>query len=119
MFTKPLIIAVLGLSCAVVPGVTDAQSGPAVAIAPDASLAEIGALYRKLIDAENRHDLAAVRQMVWDPHRRCLSPRQRRPRKATGPDSGPSTLSCSTSANCMTPDRSGSIPTTARSRLSA
>jgi hypothetical protein len=32
----------------------------------DAStLKEIERLYRTLIDAENRHDLAAVRQMVW------------------------------------------------------
>jgi hypothetical protein len=66
MFTKPLLITTLALSCAVVPGVADAQSGPTAAIAPDASLADVDALYRKLIDAENRHDLAAVRQMVWD-----------------------------------------------------
>jgi ketosteroid isomerase-like protein len=32
----------------------------------DASaLKEIGGLYRTLIDAENRHDLSAVRQIVW------------------------------------------------------
>ena len=30
-----------------------------------ASLAEIDGLYQRLINAENRHDLAAVRQMVW------------------------------------------------------
>ena len=30
------------------------------------SLKEISALYRKLIEAENRHDLAEVRTMVWD-----------------------------------------------------
>ena len=29
------------------------------------ALKEIGRLYRTLIDAENRHDLSAVRQMVW------------------------------------------------------
>jgi hypothetical protein len=31
-----------------------------------ATLKEIGALYRRLIEAENRHDLASVRGMVWD-----------------------------------------------------
>src|SRR5579862_3234830 len=30
-----------------------------------ATLTKIGVLYHTLIDAENRHDLAAVRQMVW------------------------------------------------------
>jgi ketosteroid isomerase-like protein len=29
------------------------------------SLNEINGLYQRLIDAENRHDLAAVQQMVW------------------------------------------------------
>jgi hypothetical protein len=31
-----------------------------------ATLDEINAIYRKLIDAENRHDLAAVRTLVWE-----------------------------------------------------
>jgi hypothetical protein len=31
-----------------------------------AALAEIDSLYHRLIDAENRHDLAAVRTMLWD-----------------------------------------------------
>jgi hypothetical protein len=31
-----------------------------------ATLDEINAIYRKLIDAENRHDLAAVRALVWE-----------------------------------------------------
>src|SRR5271156_3901783 len=31
----------------------------------DATLAKIAERYRTLIDAENRHDLAAVRKMVW------------------------------------------------------
>ncbi len=31
-----------------------------------ATLREINGLYRKLIEAENRHDLAAVRAFVWD-----------------------------------------------------
>jgi hypothetical protein len=30
------------------------------------TLGEIDTLYHKLIDAENRHDLAAVRTMVWE-----------------------------------------------------
>ena len=30
------------------------------------TIAQINQLYRRLIDAENRHDLAAVRPMVWD-----------------------------------------------------
>ena len=30
-----------------------------------ATLTKIGELYRTLIDAENRHDLTAVRKMVW------------------------------------------------------
>lgn len=30
------------------------------------ALREIDALYHRLIDAENRHDLAAVRSFVWD-----------------------------------------------------
>ena len=40
------------------PGVTE-QLDPA-------TLKEIKTLYRRLIDAENRHDLAEVRTMVWD-----------------------------------------------------
>lgn len=42
-------------------------AGEAVRADPlDASaLKEVGGLYRTLIDAENRHDLSAVRQMVW------------------------------------------------------
>jgi hypothetical protein len=31
-------------------------------------LSEIKRLYRTLIDSENRHDIAAVRQLVWDSH---------------------------------------------------
>lgn len=31
-----------------------------------ATLDSLRALYKKLIDAENRHDIAAVRPMVWD-----------------------------------------------------
>ena len=30
------------------------------------TLSEIDGLYRKLIDAENRHDLTEVRTMIWD-----------------------------------------------------
>jgi hypothetical protein len=32
----------------------------------DATLASLKALYKQLIDAENRHDLAAVRPLVWE-----------------------------------------------------
>jgi hypothetical protein len=38
-----------------------AHAGPV----SDVSLKEIDGLYRVLIDAENRHDLATVRQMLW------------------------------------------------------
>jgi hypothetical protein len=40
---------------------------PAFAEPPDAAtLQRINALYRELIDAENRHDLKAVRTMLWE-----------------------------------------------------
>ncbi len=32
----------------------------------DATLHQINGLYRKLIEAENRHDLGAVREMLWN-----------------------------------------------------
>jgi hypothetical protein len=32
------------------------------------TIKEVNSLYRALIDAENRHDLAAVRTMVWQSH---------------------------------------------------
>jgi hypothetical protein len=66
MFSRPLLTAAVVLSCSAALGVADAQSGQPAADTPDASLADVDALYQKLIDAENRHDLAAVRQMVWD-----------------------------------------------------
>jgi hypothetical protein len=53
---------------ATLPGSADAEAPVASAAGPlDAgTLNEIDALYRTLIDAENRHDLAAVRPLVWD-----------------------------------------------------
>jgi hypothetical protein len=54
--------AVVALASALTVGATTAQAEP-----PDAAaLKHIDALYRELIDAENRHDLAAVRKMVWE-----------------------------------------------------
>lgn len=42
-------------------------AGPAyVGPLDSTALTEINQVYRKLIDAENRHDLAQVRTMVWD-----------------------------------------------------
>jgi len=67
-----LVVAFLIVAIASVqPGATHAQT-PAAAATAEANpldpgtLKEINALYRKLIDAENRHNLAEVRAMVWD-----------------------------------------------------
>ena len=70
---KPFLIgasAVAALAC-ILTGAADthAQSPAASGYTEplDAgTLKEINALYRKLIEAENRHDLAEVRTMVWD-----------------------------------------------------
>ena len=43
-----------------------ADANPQTAPISKATLGEIRALYRELIDAENRHDIAAVRRFVWD-----------------------------------------------------
>jgi len=43
----------------------DARSAPFVEPLDAASLAEIKTLYKSLIAAENRHDLAAVKPFVW------------------------------------------------------
>jgi hypothetical protein len=43
----------------------NARSAPFVEPLDAASLAEIKTLYKSLIDAENRHDLAAVEPFVW------------------------------------------------------
>ena len=43
-----------------------ADANPQTAPISRATLGEIRALYRELIDAENRHDIAAVRRFVWD-----------------------------------------------------
>jgi hypothetical protein len=48
--------------------VSDAAQGPAKSqslLSADDE-AELRALYRRLIDAENRHDIAAVRPLVWN-----------------------------------------------------
>jgi hypothetical protein len=50
---------------------------------------EIKRAYKNLIDAENRHDLAAVKGMVWDsPRLRCYS-WQKRPSDGADRRSGP------------------------------
>jgi hypothetical protein len=47
--------------------VTAAPAARVQSALPDqATLDRIGTLYHELIDAENRHDLAAVRTMVWE-----------------------------------------------------
>ncbi len=45
-----------------------ASAGPAPVPSPlsAATLAHLKVLYRQLIDAENRHDIGAVRPMIWD-----------------------------------------------------
>src|SRR5262249_19778598 len=62
-----LIVAMASLR----PGAAPAQTAAAAATVEanpldPGTLKEINALYRKLIDAENRHDLAEVQAMVWD-----------------------------------------------------
>lgn len=64
--TGTLLLAALGLICMVAARPATAQSDPSTAGGNGAALADVNALYRDLIDAENRHDLAAVRKMVWD-----------------------------------------------------
>lgn len=63
-----LIAALYSLRSAV-----DAAPGPEPAAAPRADMwlsaddeATLRALYKRLIDAENRHDIAAVKPMVWN-----------------------------------------------------
>jgi hypothetical protein len=62
------VIAVLACTLGSVPSSGDQNPTASEAIEPlDApTLEEVRALYRKLIEAENRHDLAAVRIVVWD-----------------------------------------------------
>ena len=50
------------LAGAIIVAATQAHADPIGA----ATLTEINSLYRRLIEAENRHDLAAVRRMVWE-----------------------------------------------------
>jgi len=66
-----IVASVIGALACEFAGVisTQAQSPvtPSCAEPVDAgTLREISALYRKLIEAENRHDVAAVRTMVWN-----------------------------------------------------
>jgi hypothetical protein len=56
---KPIVCFILAAGMVVAPGV--GQAAPLDAL----TLNEITVRYRALIEAENRHDLAAVRQMVW------------------------------------------------------
>jgi hypothetical protein len=56
------------LTSAELSAVKGEEAAPTGTIEPLAAAipAEINTLYRKLIDAENRHDLAEVRTMVWN-----------------------------------------------------
>jgi hypothetical protein len=56
---KPVVPFVLAAALLIVAGAAHAAQLDA------STLKEITARYRTLIEAENRHDLAAVRQMVW------------------------------------------------------
>jgi hypothetical protein len=63
-----LIAALFSLRSAV-----DAAPGPEPAAAPPADMwrsardgARFRALYKRLIDAENRHDIAAIKPIVWN-----------------------------------------------------
>jgi hypothetical protein len=63
---KPSTIGALIVALAVVrTGAAAAALAPADPL-DAATLGEINAVYRTLIDAENRHDLAAVRALVWE-----------------------------------------------------
>ncbi len=58
---KNLVVALAGILASL--------SNPAAAATQPldaASLRDIDGLYRRLIEAENRHDLKAVRPMVWE-----------------------------------------------------
>ncbi|HLZ66284.1 MAG TPA: hypothetical protein VKQ29_08635 [Aliidongia sp.] len=58
---RRIYLALLSLGAAFV------QAGPALSAPIEAAtLDELKSLYKRLIDAENRHDLAAVRPFVWD-----------------------------------------------------
>ena len=59
-FVTAMLAALLPLPVTAVPA-AQVQGAPL----DQATLDRIGTLYHELIDAENRHDLAAVRQMVW------------------------------------------------------
>ena len=48
------------------PSARAADANPGAVPLSEAASREIHGLYRQLIDAENRHDIAAVRRFVWD-----------------------------------------------------
>lgn len=79
---KPIVCFILAAGMVVAPGA--GQAAPLDA----STLNEISVRYRALIEAENRHDLAAVRQMMWQSPTPSLSQRQPHQMKATGPGSG-------------------------------
>ena len=60
--------AIVALGCVAVSAAKVQAETPAVHAEPLdlATLKEINALYRRLIEAENRHDLAEVRKIVWN-----------------------------------------------------
>jgi hypothetical protein len=63
---KPSTIGALIVALAIArTGAVAAAPAPADTLGA-ATLEEINAVYRTLIDAENRHDLAAVRTLVWE-----------------------------------------------------
>jgi hypothetical protein len=67
--TCNVVVFLIGALISTPPSSVNAQTTAGSAyVAPldSTTLTEINDLYRKLIDAENRHDLAQVRTMVWD-----------------------------------------------------
>jgi len=65
---SPLLLSVMMAAVALALAASDAALGPATA---ERSLgandeAELKELYRRLIEAENRHDIAAVRSFIWN-----------------------------------------------------
>jgi predicted TIM-barrel enzyme len=64
MLKRKLILRALFLAASFAPTTLTEVYGQTPSNA--ATIREIDALYRTLIDAENRHDLAKVRTMVWE-----------------------------------------------------
>src|SRR5271163_1514054 len=80
------------------------------------TLKEINALYRKLIEAENRHDLAEVRTMVWDSPSTLFVAKTATAAEGNWAGFWAPMSSCSTSPTSTMRARSGSIRTTTRKR---